>query len=339
MNGPRIIVLLLLLLLLLPGAQAVRMIGGDDPVVVSEPIDDDVFAAGGMLSIEAPVDSLIAAGGEIEVSAPVRGDVIVAGGKVLIDTSVGGKVVIAGGEVTLDGPVARNAVVTGGEVVFGPNTSIGRDAHVMGGSFRNEGRINGTLQVSSESFVNQGSANVTRYDEVRDRSDGPDPVDGFLSGIGALISFMVILGYLVLGLILLALCPSTATLLESRVRDQPLPALVVGVASIIAAIILGMLLLVTIVGIPIAVLLWLGVVAGIMVAGLIVALSVGRIIARVVKIGENRFVLFVVGFIVLNILYLVPLLGGLAKLLVVCIGFGVIVMTVLDRVSTSRRTS
>ena len=80
MNGPRIIVLLLLLLLLLPGAQAVRMIGGDDPVVVSEPIDDDVFAAGGMLSIEAPVDSLIAAGGEIEVSAPVRGDVIVAGG-------------------------------------------------------------------------------------------------------------------------------------------------------------------------------------------------------------------------------------------------------------------
>ncbi len=339
MNGPRIIVLLLLLLIIVPGAHAVRMIGGDDPVVVSEPIDDDVFAGGGMLSIEAPVDSLVAVGGEIDVTAPVRGDVIVAGGKVRIDTSVGGKVVVAGGEVTLDGPVARNAVVTGGEIVFGPNTSIGRDAHVMGGSFRNEGRVNGTLQVSSESFVNRGSANVTRYDEVRDRPDGPNPIDGLLSGIGALISFLVILGYLILGLILLAICPSTASILESRVREQPLPALVVGIASIIAAIILGMLLLVTIVGIPIAVLLWLGVVAGIMVAGLIVALSVGRIIARVVKIGENRFVHFIVGFIVLNLVYLIPLLGGLAKLLVVSIGFGVIVMTVLDRVSSSRGTA
>ena len=337
MNGPKIIVLLLLLLLVVPGAQAVRMVGGDDPVVVSEPIHDDVFAAGGMLSIEAPVDSLIAVGGEIDVNAPVRGDVIVAGGKVRITTSVDGKVVIAGGEVTLDGPVARNAVVTAGDVVFGPNTSIGRDAHVMGGSFRNEGRINGTLQVSSESFVNRGSANVTRYEEVRDRPDGPDPVDGLLSGIGALISFLVILGYLVLGLILLALCPTTAGILETRVREQPLPALVVGVASILAAIILGMLLLVTIIGIPITVLLWMGVVAGIMVAGLIVALSVGRIVARVVKMGENRFVLFVVGFIILNVLYLIPLLGGLVKCLVVCIGFGVLVMTVLDRVSASRR--
>jgi len=336
MDGRTILLLLLFLALLVPGTQAIRMIGGDDPVVVSVPIDDDVIAAGGTLRVEAPVDSLIAVGGDIQVNAPVRGDVVAAGGTVRVNGSVGGKVVIAGGEVTLNGPIERSAVVAGGEVVFGPNTTIGRDAHVMGGSFTHDGRVNGTLQVSSETFVNRGSANVTRYEETGGRPERPDPLGGLLSGIAAVLSFLITLGYLVLGLVLLTVFPSAALSLESRVREQPIPALVVGIASILAVVIIGVLLLITIIGIPIAVLLLLGVLAGLMVAGLVVALSVGRLIARVVPLGENPFVLFVVGFIGLNLLYLVPILGGLARLVVVCTGFGVLVMTALDQVSSIR---
>ena len=155
MDGRTILLLLLFLAMLVPGTQAIRMIGGDDPVVVSVPIDDDVIAAGGTLRVEAPVDSLIAVGGDIQVNAPVRGDVVAAGGTVRVNGSVGGKVVIAGGEVTLNGPIERSAVVAGGEVVFGPNT-IGRDARDGGSFTRRKG--DGTLQVSSETFVNRGSA-------------------------------------------------------------------------------------------------------------------------------------------------------------------------------------
>ena len=343
MNGLRLLVLLLLALMILPGAQAVRMIGGDGTNVITEPIDDDVFASGGTITFDAPIGSLVAAGGEINVNGPVAGEVIAAGGRVRINSSVGGKVVLAGGEVDLDGRVDRNAVVAGGQVVFGPNSSVGRDAEVSGGSFAHRGTVNGTLGVSSSSFENSGTAGAVRYDGGMrpDRGDRPDSIlpGAILAGLAAVVSFLFTLGYLILGLLLLLLAPRTALALEARARDQPLPAFVIGLVSLIAAVILGIVLLVTVVGAPIAILGWLAVIAGIMLAGLVVSLAVGRVVGRVIGLGENRFALFVVGFVLLNLLYLIPFLGGLIKFVAVCLGFGVLVMMGMDMVSASRRTT
>ena len=344
MNGLRLLVLLLLALLILPGAQAVRMIGGDDTNVITDPIEDDVFASGGTITFDAPIGSLVAAGGEINVNGPVAGDVIAAGGRVRINSSVGGKVVLAGGEVDLNGRVDRNAVVAGGQVVFGPNSSVGRDAEVSGGSFTHRGAVNGTLGVSSSSFENSGTAGAVRYDggmrpDRGDRPDGSFLPGAVLAGLAAVLSFLFTLGYLILGLLLLLVAPRTALALETRARDQPLPAFVIGLVSLIAAVILGIVLLVTVVGAPIAILGWLAVIAGIMLAGLVVSLAVGRVVGRVIGLGENRFALFVVGFVLLNLLYLIPFLGGLIKFVVVCLGFGVLVMMGMDMVSASRRTT
>ncbi len=340
MNGLRLIVLLFLVVLVAPGAQAVRVIAGDQTNVISEPINDDVFASGGTLTFDASIESLVAAGGEINVNGPVVGDVIVAGGRVRINGPVGGKVLLAGGAVDLNSRVERNAVVTGGDVVFGPNASVGRDAEVSGGTFTHQGTVNGTLGVSSGTFVNNGTAGSVRYDGgIRNRPDRSDVPGALLSGLAAVLSFLVTLGYLILGLLLLLVAPGTARVLEARVRDQPLPAFVIGLVSLIAAVILGIILLVTVVGAPIAILLWLAVIAGVMLAGLVVSLAVGRLVGRAAHLGENRFLLFVIGFVLLNLVYLIPFLGGLVKFVVVCLGFGVLVMAGMDLLSASRRAA
>jgi hypothetical protein len=249
--------------------------------------------------------------------------------------------------VDVNGTVARNAIVTGGEVAFGPGARIGRDAEVSAGTFTHQGAVNGTLGVEAGTFTNSGTAGTVRYSATGDRTGGnrtPFERPGVMEGIGAIIatiatviSLLVALGYLILGLLLLALVPAAANLVETRVRDQPIPAFAIGLAALIAAVILGVILLVTVVGIPIAVLGWLFVIAGVMLAGLVVSLALGRLIAGRTGIGDNRYLLFVIGFVILNVLYLIPILGGLIKFIVVCLGFGAILMVAMDAFSGRRQ--
>lgn len=340
MNGFRILSVLCLVLLLVSGASALKMISGEGTTVVTESTDDDVLASSGTLLVNAPVGSLIAAGGDVQVNAPVTGDVIAAGGMVLVNSTVGGKVVLAGGRVTLNGPVARNAIATGGEVIFGPNAKVGRDAVVSGGTFTNEGVVNGTLDVQTGTFANRGAAGSIRNNTGVNQGRGPGALTGLgalIATIAAVISFLIALGYLILGLLLLALAPGAARLVEERVLERPLPAFVIGLVALIVAVIAGVILFVTIVGIPIAVFGWLFVIAAIMLSGLVVSLALGRLILGKTSIADNRYALFIVGFVILNILYLIPFLGGLIKFVVVCLGFGAIAMIAMDAFSGRRQ--
>ena len=342
MNGFRILAVVCLALLLVSGAQGLRTVVGDGRTVITEPIDDDVLATGDTIVFDAPLGSLIAAGAAVHVNGPVAGDVIAAGGMIRVNGTVGGKVVLAGGRVEVNGTVQRNAIVTAGEVAFGPGARIGRDAEVSGGSFTHQGAVNGTLGVQAGTFENSGTAGTLRYDTAPGRGRGPGALNGLdvlITTLAGVVSLLVAIGYLVLGLLLLALAPGAARAVEERVRERALPAFVTGLVALIVAVILGVILLVTIIGIPIAVFAWLFVIAALMVAGLVVSLALGRLLAGGSRYGENAYVLFIIGFVILNVLYLVPFLGGLVKFVVVCLGFGAIAMAAMDAVSGRRATA
>jgi hypothetical protein len=81
-----------ILAILLPtGVSALVTYNGGE-VLIDHPVQDDVFATGGTVTIDAPIASLIAAGGMVNINAPVSGDVIVAGGTVNIGANIGGNV-------------------------------------------------------------------------------------------------------------------------------------------------------------------------------------------------------------------------------------------------------
>ncbi|NMC10213.1 MAG: hypothetical protein GYA39_04445, partial [Methanothrix sp.] len=67
-----IIFLLMALLLLSCSGQALRTFSGET-VSIDTPVEDDVFAAGSIVNINAPVDSVVAAGGTLNINAPVKG--------------------------------------------------------------------------------------------------------------------------------------------------------------------------------------------------------------------------------------------------------------------------
>ena len=238
-----IIILLLISLLLLPSnVEAVKMLSGDQ-VRVDSPIQDDIFASGGAIEINAPVEGVVIAGGNISINAPVNGDIFAAGGQISVNSDVNGKIVAAGGNIDIKGN-AKNLVIAGGNVNIHSSAFISRDAVISGGSVKNAGRINGTLTVRTENFQNTGSAGSVHFRKSEFSQS--------FQQIITILQLLITIGFLVLGIILLKLFPSQFFKVEEEIRKSTLMKTVVGLVLIIVSAVVMILVAATVVGLPVA---------------------------------------------------------------------------------------
>jgi hypothetical protein len=309
------ILVLLLAAALMTGAQALKTFSGGI-VSIDTPVDDDIFAAGSMVNINAPVNSAVVAGGTINVNAPVKGDVIAGGGQINLNSDVGGKVVAGGGTLNLAGAVGTNLVAAGGQINVLSGTDVAKDAYLAGGAVVNSGRINGTLSVSAQSFQNSGSAGRVEFYQMETRHEEKksEILDPF--------RLLMILGYLILGLILVRYLPKGFLSIDNEIRSSPVIKTILGFLMLIAAFVAILLVAITVVGLPIAFIGLMLVLLAWMLSGIFVAFSLGRWIGGKVKASQNDLVLFLIGFIILNVVFLLPYVGGLVGVISLSLGFG-----------------
>jgi len=315
------ILLFALALLLFPGGQALVM-ASDDIVSIEEPIEDDLFASGDMVYIKAPVESAIIAAGDVEIDAPIRGDLIVFGGEVDVNSDVGGKIVAAGGTIDIRGDVARNVVLAGGTVEIGPESEIGKDAAISGGNVRNAGKVNGRLWVAAENFEDEGTAGevkLSQWDREREE-DAARAARGM-----SFVWILWMLGFLIVGLLILKLFPSGANAVNLEINDNPVVKALVGLGLIVASFIFMVISAFTIIGLPLSILFLILLVAVWMLASLFVSLSLGKKIAAALNKEFNDFLAFTLGFLILNLLFAIPIVGWIAKLISISLGSGGIV--------------
>lgn len=311
----RLIIIALMLILLLPHAQALQMLSGDR-VSVDSPIDDDVFASGGTVTINAPVAGAVIAGGTITINAPVSGDVFVAGGEIVVNSDIEGKIVAAGGDIELRGD-AKNAVIAGGDVNIHPTAVISRDAVIAGGNVSNAGTIIGNLTVRAENFQNTGSAGSVDFK----KSEGLEGLQQVMN----LFSILMTVGFLIIGIIVLKLFPAQFFIVEEEVRKSPVKNTLVGFVLIIASAILITVLAVTIIGFPVAVIMGMLFIIALMLSSLFVSFAVGRKIVDVFKVKINDILIFVLGFVILSLLFRIPYAGTLIGIVAISLGFGAII--------------
>jgi len=319
MKFTELIIALIALAFLCSAGQGLQAFSGDT-VSIDSAVADDIIAAGNMVSINAPVDSAIVAGGTVNINAPVKGDVIAAGGQVYVNADVGGKVVAAGGNVNLGADVGTNLVAAGGQVNILPGKSIGRDALIGGGQVINAGSINGTITVHANQFNNTGSAGLVRFYRAEDSSPKKeDYEDGF-----NIFSLLSMLGYFILGLLLVRGMPGIMQAVDGEVRSSTLLKTLLGFVMIIATFIALLLVAATVVGLPIAVIAALLFFAVIMLSGTFISFSLGKWIGERARIKQGDLVYFIIGFVVLNVLSLLPFVGGLVSLASMSLGFAAI---------------
>ncbi len=313
------IVCVVLLALLLPTSVGAVEFRKDSQVTIDTQIDDDLIVSGGTVIINAPVNGdVFAVAGTIEVNAPVGGDLIAAGAQITVTSTVKGKIIAGGGTIDLKG-TAEKILVFGGAITLHSTAVVERYAVVSGGTAINAGTIREDLIVSTGRFQNTGSYGKLTLIE-------PTPAEG----IEALLTFVLILsilvkiGYLILGLIFVKYFSGLFFRIEKEVRESTVKKIVMGFIFIIVTALVVLVLGITLVGIPFAAVVALLFMIALMVAGLFVSYSLGNWVLTLIKVKTGDMMTFVVGFVILNVLFAVPYVGIIFRIVAVSLGFGAI---------------
>ena len=315
MRFTKSILFLILTILFSPQALVLQTFSGDS-ISIDVPVADDIIAAGDAISINAPVDSAIAAGGTVSINAPVNGDVLALGGQVYVNSDVGGKVVAAGGTVHLGGDIGTNLVAAGQRVKLLPGRNVGRDAYIAGQDVASAANINGTLQVSAARFNNTGTAGEVKFHKMENQGRRDDDLKAGYS----IFSLIYLLGYFILGLILVRYLPGIFREVDEEARRSTLFKTLFGFVMIVAGFIAILLLAMSIIGLPAALILGLLFFAALLLSGSFISFSLGSWINQKAKLKRGDLASFALGFVVLNLLFYLPLLGWLIKMASMSLG-------------------
>jgi len=321
------------------------LIGADE--VVSE----DLYAAGGRVTVAGTIEGdLLVLSGELTITGTVQGDVLgLVWGSTRISGEVEGSVRLAGlrlevdGEVhddvsalavegRLSGDVGRDLLVIAGQAVVGGE--IERDVHAQAWRLEMDGAVGGDVQARVDDLRIGGSTRVGGNVLFRASGDVSISADAAVAGITTrrevlspvwakavtrLFVWLSVAAFLVAGLLLLWLFPRSGRRAVEVVGERPWRSLLVGVAVLVVPPLLAVPLFLTLVGLPLAVLLLVCWVLGLVLGPLPAVAWMGR---RLLPKHYSLYLGFVVGALlwrsaiwllslVAALIYAVPLLLGL----------------------------
>ncbi len=311
---------LVLVPLVMPDSSfALQVISGDQ-ISITEPIQDEVMVFGETVYIDAPVKGAIVFANNIFVNAPIEGDLFATGGQVAVNNDVLGKIVAAGNMIEVGGK-STNAILAANSIYFDPTSVIFRDAYVAGGSVNNAGMISGKLVAMTDNFQNNGSVGDLQI--TRQESMMPD-MQGWLDLFGILF----VIGFGILGVILVKLLPNQFNSVRMAMKKSVIKNTVVGFLLIILFVIMIVLLALTVVGMPMSAFGLLVLLVGLIMSSLMVSFALGKkildLMGRQSTRDINNIISFIIGFAILNLLYIVPIpyFGQIAQVIVISMGFG-----------------
>lgn len=224
-------------------------------------------------------------------------DLIVVDGDVTIRGRVTGDVVVVDGNVTIRGSVAGDVVAVSGLA------TLGRRARVAGDLVYGDDR---PVQAPGSRV----DGDVEKF-KIGDASA--------IAAIGLWLGFTISL--LLLGVVLLLLAPRAGDAIARAGRDKPMLAALVGLGGLILLPVIAIVACITVIGLPLGIVLLLLILPLYAVGYLSAALIVGRLIRK-----QARILAFVIGLVILQLLTLIPFVGGLVGLLATIFGLGALLI-------------
>lgn len=315
---------------LLPRGEEVRgnlYIGSGHASIAGAVIGDLYVGAGSAVVAGRVLEDLVVAGGNVTVTGEVAGDVRVFGGNVTIAGPVGGDLFVLGGSLELDSAVAGDADFTGGALRLGDEARVGGDLTY---------RTDRPATISEQAMV----LGETVYDESIARQLGiwrQADRGSMLAGLTALLGawlFLKLLMLLFSGLVLYWLLRQPLERVIKHALAKPGRALVTGFASGLSIPVLSIILMLTIIGIPLALTFVASYLALLVVAKVIAGVLAGVWLDKVVlkpKQFRLTWVTVAVGVSIFFLLSRVPVIGWLAGGLVTLITFGAIIDLLIAR--------
>jgi hypothetical protein len=280
------------------------------------------------------------AGGNVDVSGTIDGDLLVAGGNVRLSNqgTVRGDLIVTGGNVNIRGIVEGK--VYGGVMTFTHGGTVGGDIDVQANDLNllSSARIGGDLRYQSTQSADIADAATVSGQVVR-TNDAPwqGVGGGALRPLGLL---MRTAWALVLGAAIIALAPRLATRIAEHAEPFLRP-MVLGIVALIGVPLVALIALLTVIGIPLGLLLMLGVALALYLSQIFVGLTLGRyVLPRSWRDGSRGFSLLAmtIGVLAISGLRMIPFpyVSAAVALLVAIWGLGASIQIVGDL--TARRT-
>ncbi len=242
-----------------------------------------------------------------------------------------------GGDVEVEGTVYGNVTSMGGDievrdggVVHGELVSMGGDVEIRSG-----GAAYGQMVTMGGEVDIEEGAIVTGARVTMDPPDAPAAIEAEAGsehgGFGAWVKESVESAarhaiLFVLGIFLLALAPDRLGALRRTIARAPLRTAATGLMGIVGTVVLTVILAITLIGIPAAIVLaivaFLGAYVGLVACASVLgaALPTARLKDRpILQLGAGVAVLFVVS--------LVPGIGGLLTVIAALVGYGAVILT------------
>ena len=298
--------------------EAVRLPDG-------ETVDQDLYVFGGTVILEgAAARDVVVVARYLDAVGPIGGSLMVLAGRAEVRGTVGGSVRAAGASVAIYGRVEGDVVAAGGSVTIVETASVGGDVvvaggkvtivdgAVVGGAVRGEavgmtieGEIGSAVDVTTRRLHVAPSAQiggVLRYQSRRAATIEPgavvvgptvrrDPAAALPMGpllFWANGAVPRLLAMFVSGIVLVLLVPRRMAAVADSGRSAPMTSLLLGTGLVVFLPVLLILLLLTVIGSPLALVGGFGYLAGLYLSQVFVGLALGRFLLRLPAAEARR---------------------------------------------------
>jgi cytoskeletal protein CcmA (bactofilin family) len=263
----------------------------------------------------------------LESGEEMSGDLVVLGGNVVLESRsrVDGNVVVMGGSARVAGEVEGDVVTFGGNVVLRSTAIVDGDLVTLGGNVQREpGAVVRGSEVEGLEFEG-----FPRFWTFPTRVYTSRWTDRWFSSIFDVFkAIFTALALAALGLLIVLFWPKQTKVVGQAILVAPLPSGGVGLLTGIVAVALMVLLAITICLSPVALLLFVALLAAGIYGWAAVGLLVGQRLLEAFKVRVITPLMAVgVGILLLSLLGAIPCLGALVVIVVGCVGLGAVVLT------------
>ncbi|MCU0671348.1 MAG: polymer-forming cytoskeletal protein [Myxococcota bacterium] len=227
-----------------------------------------------------------------------------------------------GGDVDVAGEVVENVVAFGGDVEVREGALVRGDLMATGGDVvvRRGGEVQGRIMTTGgELRVEDGARMEQRPIDAADF----DRHEGIRSALSSAVKHSLLF---LLGLLFLGVFRERHANLARVIVERPGRTAVVGFFGMVGAVVLTIVLLITLIGIPGALVVGLGTFLAVYGGIAVTASVLGAVLPFEALAGRPVAQLFV-GILVLYLLSLVPVLGGVVGVIVASLGLGAMLTT------------
>ena len=280
-----------------------------------------VLLCGVAVPVSAVLRGVVRAGAvTVDSTQEWSGPLLVVGGPLTVSGSVDGPVVVLAGSVQLNGHAADDVITLPGAITLGPGATAQGNVIALGGD----------ISVSPSAVI-QGSRIGGRLPWSAHPNGGQDP-----SFLTLLIERLRLAGLttaalLVLGLAVVTLLPWPALVTIATARRFRVRSALIGIATLIWAPLIVAPLAVSLPGLPLALLLGLGLVGLWLIGTVSTAVRLGHRLLGISGRPHSILAATLLGLVFLGLLPALPIVGAVALLLSGCIGLGAALVALWDR--------